>query len=527
MKLKKLPIGIQTFSEIREENYIYIDKTDIAYNLIESYKYVFLSRPRRFGKSLFLDTLRNIFEAKKKYFKGLAIENKWDWGIPYPVINISFAKGRIESRKELDDRIIKILKENQKNLDLECEDKDDAAGCFSELIIKAREKYNQRVVVLIDEYDKPILDNITGNFSSKNESTFSSFEDTKTAEEIRNGLINFYSVIKGNDEFLRFAFLTGVSKFTKTSIFSGLNNITDISLNKKFGDICGYSQNDIETTFKPYFVGVDMKKIKQWYNGYNFLGNNMYNPFDILQFIGNDHTFRNYWFETGTPTFLMKLIKKNNYFLPRLSNLRVGEQLLNSFDIENLDIEVILYQSGYLTIEKVETFGIQTLYYLKIPNLEVQSSFNDQVVQLFQQDQTIKIDHQISIQESLSTQNFEKLKTSFQSIFSSIPYNNYTKNNIADYEGFYASVVYVYLQSLGLNIIGEDVTNKGRIDLTIIMENAIHILEFKVDETGGLKQIKDKNYHEKYLHINKDIYLICIEFDSKEKNISKMEWEKI
>src|SRR5574344_190975 len=342
MQLKKLPIGIQTFSEIREDDYVYVDKTDIAYSLIDSYKYVFLSRPRRFGKSLFLDTLRNIFDAKKEHFKGLAIEDKWDWETSYPVIHINFAKGKIESRTELDEAIIRTLRNNQEKLGIECEEKGSVAGCFEELIKKAYKKYNQKVVILVDEYDKPILDNI---------------ENTQVAESVRDGLINFYSVIKGSDEFLRFAFLTGVSKFTKTSIFSGLNNLVDISLDKEFGDICGYSQNDVETTFKPYLDGVDMSELKSWYNGYNFLGSDMYNPFDIL------------------------LFKKNNYFLPALTNLKVDEKLLSSFDINNLDFEVILYQSGYLTIDKVETsiFGSPE-YLLKIPNKEVKRSLSDIII---------------------------------------------------------------------------------------------------------------------------------------------------
>ncbi|MDX9813031.1 MAG: AAA family ATPase, partial [Sulfurimonadaceae bacterium] len=240
MNLKKLPIGIQTFSTIREEGYIYIDKTALAHKLIDNYRYIFLSRPRRFGKSLFVDTLKNIFEAKKELFKGLAVEDKWDWSISHPVIHINFANGRVESREDLDSSILRTLEENQQRLEIECKHTDSVAGCFRELIIKAHEKYNQKVVVLIDEYDKPILDNI---------------ENPTVAKQIRDGLVNFYSVIKGSDEFLRFAFLTGVSKFAKTSIFSGLNNIVDISLDKAYGDICGYSQNDIETSFKPYLDG--------------------------------------------------------------------------------------------------------------------------------------------------------------------------------------------------------------------------------------------------------------------------------
>ncbi|UQB43291.1 ATP-binding protein [Thiomicrospira microaerophila] len=517
MTLKKLPIGIQTFSEIREDDYVYIDKTALAYELLQSYKYVFLSRPRRFGKSLFLDTLRNIFEGNKHFFAGLAIEDKWDWDVSYPVIRVSFASGKIESREQLDHRLLRILKQNHQELDIDCEELDSVAGCFEELIRKTHVKYNQKVVVLVDEYDKPILDNIM---------------DMAVAKEIRDGLVNFYSVIKGSDEFLRFAFLTGVSKFTKTSIFSGLNNITDISLQRKFGDICGYSQQDVETTFAPYLEGVDMDKVKEWYNGYNFLDSQMYNPFDILKFIANEHTFRNYWFESGTPTFLIELIKKQHYFLPSLTNLRVDEKLLNSFDIDNLDLEVILYQSGYLTIDTVQTTLFETLEYtLKIPNKEVKQSLNDTIIDLLIKDKR-PIPTKTYIYKSLVEANMQGFKKALTSMFAGIPYHNYTNNDIKNYEGFYASVIYVYLQSLGLNIIGEDVTNQGRIDLTILMDQAIYIFEFKVDRPGqantdALQQIKEKDYADKYLDEQKPIYLIGIQFDTEQKKISQLEWERV
>lgn len=512
MQLKKLPIGIQTFSDIREDNYVYVDKTDIAYNLIESYRYAFLARPRRFGKSLFLDTLRNIFEAKKELFKGLAIEDKWNWDTSYPVITLSFANGRIESREQLDKKIISILEENQNSLGIECKDVESTDICFRDLIIKASQKYNQKVVILIDEYDKPILDNI---------------ENPILAKEIRDGLVNLYSVIKGSDEYIKFVFLTGVSKFTKTSLFSGLNNLVDISLDEDYGDICGYSQNDVETTFKPYLDGVDMSELKSWYNGYNFLGSDMYNPFDILLFISKKHKYQNYWFETGTPTFLIELIKKNNYFLPALTNLKVDEKLLSSFDINNLDFEVILYQSGYLTIDKVETsiFGSPE-YLLKIPNKEVKRSLSDIIIIDLYKDKNV-IPNKTAIYKSLLENDMDKFKSSLHSMFAAIPYNNYTKNDLASFEGFYASIIFIYLQSLGFHIIGEDVTNKGRIDLTIKMDNTIYIIEFKVDtKENALKQIKEKKYYEKYLNDNKNIYLIGIGFNTDDKNISEFEWEK-
>ncbi|MEA2019320.1 MAG: AAA family ATPase [Campylobacterota bacterium] len=511
--LKKLPVGIQTFSEIRKDNYLYVDKTKIALDLIQNNKYIFLSRPRRFGKSLFLDTLKNIFEAKKEYFDGLYIENRWSWDVSFPVINISFASGRLESRKDLKERWEEILYDNEQKLGLKCYNNIYNRRCFSDLIKNAYKKYNQKVVILLDEYDKPLLDNI---------------DDVELSKDMRNELVNFYSVIKDSDRYIKFAYLTGVSKFTKTSIFSGLNNITDISLDKRYGDICGYTQNDIETSFLPYLKDQDFNKIKKWYNGYNFLKSDMYNPFDILKFIQHDFMYKSYWFESGTPTFLMKLIKKNDYYLPKLSSVQVGEELMESFDIENFDFEVLLYQTGYLTIDKMREKrrgGFE--YTLKIPNEEVKISLNNYIINYLIKTSSSKLKIQDDIYDALVDEKLELLKSSLTAMFASIPYNNYTKNDIASFEGFYATVIYVYLQSLGLNIIGEDATNRGRIDLTIKLDTIIYIIEFKIGNDDALKQIKERNYHQKYTTSKKDIYLVGINFDENKKNISSFEWVKI
>ncbi|MEA2047877.1 MAG: AAA family ATPase [Campylobacterota bacterium] len=286
--LKKLPIGISTFSEIIEQNYLYIDKTKEAYELMTSYKYAFLSRPRRFGKSLFIDTLQEIFEGNKKLFEGLYIYNKWDFEDTYPVIKISFSGSRdIEGLKQ---NIFRNMDIAQEKLGITCSENYDYATCFAELIKKSYEKYQKPVVILVDEYDKAILDNI---------------DQIEVAKESREIVKILYTQIKDNDRYIKFAFLTGVSKFTKASIFSGLNNLEDISLNPNFGTICGYRQKDIESTFLPYLNGVNLNELQLWYNGYNFLNDKVYNPFDILLFIKNDYKFNNYWFKTGTPSFLM------------------------------------------------------------------------------------------------------------------------------------------------------------------------------------------------------------------------------
>jgi hypothetical protein len=515
--MKKLPVGIYTFSEIINENYLYIDKTKIALNLINNNKYVFLSRPRRFGKSLFLDTLKEIFSGNKELFKGLYIYDKWSFENKYPVIKISFANGKVKNRVDLENRIITILKENQDNLNLKCYNINDVAGCFRELIIKSYEKYNEKVVILIDEYDKPILDSI---------------DLPEIASEIREGIASFYSVIKGSDEFLKFAFLTGVSKFTKTSIFSGLNNITDITLNPNYGNICGYTQYDIETSFLPYLDGVDLDKLKNWYNGYNFLKDKVYNPYNILLFIQNGKLYKNYWFETGTPTFLMKLIQNNNYFLPKLSDLKVGEELLNSFDVENIKVETLFWQTGYLTINQmIEKSRGGFNYSLKIPNKEVEISLNDLFINYLTNQVIEKTKIQDDIYNSLLEADLKEFKNILSSMFSSLPYNNYVNNNISSYEGYYASVIYAYLSSLGLSIIAEDVTNKGRIDLTVILNDKVYILEFKVlnstpKTNTALKQIEKNEYHGKYMQKYKEVYLLGIIFNEKSRNIVKFNYKK-
>ncbi len=509
-RLKKLPIGIQTFSEIIEQDYLYIDKTEDALNVIENYKYVFLSRPRRFGKSLFLSTLKEIFEGKREFFRDLYIYDKWDWSISYPVINIDFS-GDLRTPKNLENRILDTLLYNQQRLKVKCNKIESYDSCFEELIKKSYEKYQKPVVVLIDEYDKAILDNL---------------DQLDIAHKNREVLRAFYSVLKGCDRYIKFVFITGVSKFSKASIFSGLNMLKDITLMPKYGNICGYTQNDIETTILPYLNEVDLKKLKEWYDGYNFLKDYVYNPFDILLFIDNEFVYKNYWFQTGTPSFLIKLIQEQNFFLPKLSNLIVGEELLDSFDIERMRFEVILFQAGYLTIEQVIVDEDDEIEYkLKLPNREIKQSLNLYIISYLYGD-SYRINRK-NLRQALKSANLEAFKKSLVSIFASIPYNNYVKNNISHYEGFYASVVYVYLASLGVGIIAEDVTNRGRIDLTIKLNSNIFIIEFKVGIDNALKQIKSKNYHQKYLNENKSIYLVGINFDEEDKNIGEFEWERV
>ena len=514
MNTKKLPIGIQTFSKIIEGNYYYVDKTPFSLKLIQNSGYYFLSRPRRFGKSLFLDTLSEIFLGNKELFRGLYIYDKYDFA-PHPVISISFGSGDYSlDKNQVIDEIKNILRDNMENLKIDCGDIENFKTCFKNLIKKAYEQYNQKVVILIDEYDKPILDNITNK---------------EQAAKARNILKNFYSIIKDNDRYIRFVFITGVSKFSKLNLFSGLNNLEDITINPNYSEICGYTKDDLQTVFKDRLTGADLELVRKWYNGYNYFGKSLYNPFDILLFISNNFTFRNYWWETGNPSFLIDKLKEKDYYIPEIENATITDETLNAFDVEYIDIIALLWQTGYLTFKKkiTDKFG-RVKYTIKIPNLEIQFSLNELFINYLTKHTTEIIRNEEKLSDAIEKGDIEDFILALKSLFSSIPYNNYTNNIISKYEGYYSSVIFVYLMALGYEAIAEDVTNKGRIDLTLKTKDKILIIEFKVDlKEKPIEQIKRIKYYEKYLSDNKSIYLIGINFDSKERNIVEHQVEKI
>lgn len=508
---KELPIGIPTLGEIVNNNRVYIDKTEFVSKLAKG-KYYFLSRPRRFGKSLFLDTLKQAFLGNKAVFKGLYLENHWNWDKSYPVIHFDFGtSGAYNSEEKLVESIWTVLHDCANQYDIQFDNKDFGLA-FHELIGKIATKTNQQVVILIDEYDKPILDVIT---------------DVSQATLMREMLKGLYSVIKVNDVYLKFVFLTGVSKFSKAGLFSGLNNLDDITLDARYADICGYTQTDLEREFSDYLIegNVDKATLKRWYNGYNFGGaqhQNVYNPFDILLFFSKSFQYRSYWFETGSPTFLIKLIQKNHYYFPNMEAITIKENMLSSFDIENISLSVLLFQTGYLTIKSITTIGTQFAYVLGYPNAEVKSSLNDKLAAIATTPER-KEALLGRLDSCLSNADINEIGVIFQSHFASIPHDWYRNNDIQHYEGFYASIIYSYFCALGYTVIAEDNTNTGQMDLAVILPDKILILEFKLKKNGdagsALQQIKNKKYPEKYLADEKPIYLLGISFDTETRNI--------
>jgi hypothetical protein len=512
MNRKKLPIGIQTFSEIRSEGYYYADKTAFCLKLAEQGKYYFLSRPRRFGKSLLIDTLGELFSGNQTLFTGLYVEDKWDWSIHYPVIRISFGGGIIHDAQQLQRRIITILENNCHRLGVDIEKEADTSDLFEAIILKLVETTGQRVVILVDEYDKPILDNLL---------------KPDVAKEIRDGLRNFYSVIKDCDAHIKFAMLTGVSKFSKVSLFSGLNNLDDITIDAPYSSICGYTDEDLDTVFAPELEGLDRDQIRHWYNGYNWTGTSVYNPFDVL-LLFEKRQFRAHWFETGSPTFLIDMLCKRKTFTPNLDRMIAAEALLSIFDVEQISTEALLFQTGYLTIDSVRQLGSMTQFTLRYPNHEVRSSLNEAMLYALTAQSSEYATQAGYLYDLLMENSFAQMQTLFTAFFASIPHDWYRNNPIAQYEGYYASVFYSYFAALGLDIILEDTTNQGRIDMTVKFNKQVYLFEFKVVELvpqgKALQQLQDRGYADKYSSLRQPIHLIGVEFSKESRSVMGFEW---
>ncbi|EIJ36728.1 ATP-binding protein [Thiothrix nivea] len=517
--MKKLPIGISTLEKIIQDDFVYVDKTVHIQELTKKPGYYFLSRPRRFGKSLLLDTLHQLFAGNEPLFRGLHIHPHWDWSLAYPVIRLSFGSGIPKNKADLDRSIQRQLRRNQQLLGVTCTSENDSVGCFAELIQKAADHYGQPVVVLVDEYDKPILDNVT---------------DDATATVMRNGLRDLYSVIKDNDADIRFAFLTGVSKFSKVSIFSGLNNLNDISMDTRYSALCGYTQAELEHYFAEHLQGADFPLIREWYNGYGWLGERVYNPFDILLFIDKNREYLSYWFSTGTPTFLVEVLKARHFHLPDLESVKIGANALEAFDIGRIELVALLFQTGYLTIKSKEiTFGGQPEYTLSYPNREVRYSLTQHLLENYLLDHS---QERHSVYQAFLKNDFAALERRFRTLFDEIAHQNHTNNRLAEYEGYYASVMYAFLCSLGMDTRAEESSNKGRVDIALRFtlpdgQKQVYIFEFKMVEgdTGdgsALAQIRKNDYAARYRDGQQRIFLIGIEFSKQVRNIVGYQWEE-
>ena len=505
---------MQTFRELRERNCYYVDKTAYVGRLLDEGKHYFLSRPRRFGKSLFLDTCKELFEGNEPLFEGLAIHDRWDWSVRHPVLRLSFGSGNFKQPGQLALNFKEQLAAAERRAGV-VTDYDTAPGRFASLLEALHEQSGQPAAVLVDEYDKPILD---------------ALDVPEVARANRDFLRSVYAVVKDCDAHIRFSFITGVSKFSKVSLFSGLNNLKDITLNRRYSAICGYTDADLDIVFAPELGGLDRDRVRDWYNGYSWGGaDKVYNPFDIL-LLFDTREFAAHWFETGTPTFLVDTLFRRRVSSLALDGMVGSAELLSTFDVGDMPTEALLFQTGYLTIVRPEPRGGRMFYRLGYPNREVRQSLNQSLLKYMTGDASRPEAHSARLYDLLLVNDFAGLSALFASFFASIPHQWYTNNDIASYEGFYASVFYSYFAGLGLDVVVEDSSSHGRLDMALRFNGQVYLFEFKVVELapGGaaMAQLKARGYADKYRDRGEPIHLIGVEFSKEARNLAAFEVEQ-
>ena len=511
MSNKIYPIGIQNFESLRKDGYFYIDKTALIYQLVKTGRYYFLSRPRRFGKSLLLSTLEAYFQGKKELFEGLAMEKlEKDW-IKYPILHLDLNIGKYDAPDSLD----KIL--NEALLGWEAlygsrEGESTLALRFKGVVDRACKLTGQRVVILVDEYDKPLLQAI-GN------------EALQT--EYRNTLKPFYGVLKTMDGSIKFGMLTGVTKFGKVSVFSDLNNLDDISMREPYVGICGMTEKEIHDNLdlELHELAAARKityeevcaKLKEYYDGYHFVENTegIYNPFSLLNTF-KYNKFGSYWFETGTPTYLVELLKRNHYDLERMAHEETDADVLNSIYGDDQPIPVI-FQSGYLTIKGYdERFG---LYRLGYPNREVEEGFIKFLMPFYTRFN--KQESAFEIQKFVREIEIGEVDAFFrrlQSFFADTPYEL-----VKDLELHYQNVLFIVFKLVGFYVKAEYHTSEGRVDLVLQTDKFIYVMEFKLDGTAeeALQQIDERHYARPFLSDIRKLFKIGVNFSAKTRNIER------
>lgn len=509
----RLPIGIQSFREIREGNFYYVDKTPFALRLVEEGKYYFLSRPRRFGKSLLVDTLKLLFEGHRQLFQGLEADVHWDWSVRYPVVRLDFSGVNAGVAGDLDEDLREQVRAIETATGVEPVDA-TARGRFRHLIRTLHGASGQRVVVLVDEYDKPILD---------------AMDESAIARANRDYLRGLYSVIKACDAHVRFCFLTGVSKFSKVSLFSGLNNLIDITLEPEYSSICGYTESDLEEVFASELEGFDREQIREWYNGYSWGDvEKVYNPFDVL-LLFRKGKFGAWWYETGTPTFLIDTLVRRGVPTASLDGWIADMSQLGTFDIGDISTAALLFQTGYLTIMDTKDEDGNWFYLLGYPNREVRQSLNSALLHALVPNRSGRLQAGRNVRGELRTADLAALELSLQALYAGIPHDWHRRNEIARYEGYYASVFYSFFAGLGLDVRVEDSTSTGRLDMAVLAYGRVYLFEFKVlerAETGAaLAQLKQRGYADKYRNLGDPVHLVGVEFSSQARNLVVLETE--
>ena len=515
---QRLPIGIQSFRRLRETDGYYVDKTPLIRELIDQSDYCFLSRPRRFGKSLLLDTLKSLFEGHEELFRGLDIHGHWDWSAPHPVVRLSFG-GKYTDPEDLERSILTQLEVIERNAGLPVAACQTGPERLFDLLDRLHHATGRQAAVLVDEYDKPILDVL---------------HDPDLARANRDYLRGFYGIIKDCAEHVRFVFVTGVSMFSKVSLFSGLNNLEDISLDPRYATICGYTEDDIDEVFAPELDGLDREEIRTWYNGYHWRGGErVYNPYDVLLLLRN-REFRPYWFETGSPTFLFRMLMEKSVSPMELENRMADMSLVSKFDVGDIGIEALLFQTGYLTIADEQREGFRTYYRLDYPNLEVRISLNDELLGYLGKPGREPLEWGQELRALLVANDFGGFAARLRAYLSGIPYQWHASGDLARYEAWYASLLHMCFRSIGVDLRVEEASSHGRADMVVLTGGQVFVLEFKMAEgnddvaaalDAAITQIRERSYAEKYRVRGEPVHLIGVACGREARNLLEIRAE--
>ncbi|MDR2042633.1 MAG: ATP-binding protein [Tannerella sp.] len=509
--MKKLPLGIQTFEEIRSKDYVYVDKTEIIYRLVSEGKIYFLSRPRRFGKSLLISTLDALFSGRKDLFEGLYIYDRWDWSRRHPVLRIDWTLISFSTPDEMETNLTGYLKRIAQTCQITLT-ASAASGCFDELIMLLHDKTGRKVVLLIDEYDKPVTSRLF----------------KPDLQDVRRAVHDFYQVIKGADQYLEFIFITGVSKFSGLSVFSALNNLTDITLDRRYAAICGYTQEELEGNFPEYVDGAAeyqgktrewiLDRIRYWYNGYTWDGQTaVYNPFSTMHFF-RVKLFSAYWFHTGTPTFLMDIICRRNNPEIVTEGVTVDDSVFQGYEPSNIGEIPVLFQTGYLTIKAMHLDDEgEPSYTLDIPNMEITRAFMRHLLLAYGKypDEQHVDNLRKTMERQIKACDEAGLARSLEAMTGAVPYEIGKTD-----EAWYHSILMIWMRMLGFKVYGEAPNNRGRADLVWEQPGLTVVAEIKYDPQkplptllhAAMKQIHERRYYNRYLG---KVILLGIAFSGK------------
>ncbi len=518
---RPLPLGYQSFSDLRQDGCYYVDKTPLIRQMIDEGRYYFLSRPRRFGKSLLVDTLQELFEGNEPLFRGLDIHPHWDWSVKHPVVRLTL-DGAVSTPESLEKNILNQLHEIVLAFDLESlPPVTDSPNRLRSILTRLHQTTVQQAVVLLDEHDKPVLDVL---------------EDDEKAKANRDSLREIYSVLKSAQKHIRFVFVTGITMFSKASFSSGLNNLTNISLSPRYAAICGYTDRDLETVFAPELEGLDRDRIRAWYNGYSWLGEDkLYNPHDILHLF-KSREFSEHWYESGGASYLYRILEKNRVSPLQLENLVVEASSLKKFELGTFSPEALLFQSGYLTIKEKEMDGDNILYHLHYPNYEVQRSFSMGLAEhLTKRGKQVAVLGKELIQ-ALAENDFSGFREKIEDLLSEFPHTWHDQVRLGDYESWYASLLYLCFRTTEVELKAEEMTRHGRSDMVLLHENQVFVFEFKMVESKtatekgldeAISQIRKKGHADRYRSRREPVHLIGMAFGREDRDLLGIRVEKL